>query len=156
MKCAVAVKFAKSNLVRAIKDSVYIKSLLVFCLDDSITVTLSHRVARIRRVLRGKLNGWKTTEDDDDKNPQTPGIPSRTCKRPPAFLLFPRNSALHKRQLVQIERNIRATAALQPNFYVEFECRNLRLGEDPADFKWKLENLLAKADLHYQPTQRRL
>ena len=67
LKCAVAVKFAKSNLVRAIKDSVYIKSLLVFCLDDSITVTLSHRVARIRRVLRGKLNGWKTTEDDDDK-----------------------------------------------------------------------------------------
>ena len=47
---------------------------------------------------------------------------------------------------MQIERNIRATAALQPNFYVEFEHRNLHLGEDPAVFKWKLVNLLAKAD----------
>ena len=29
---------------------------------------------------------------------------------------------------------------------MEFEHRNLHLGEDPAVFKWKLENLLAKAD----------
>ena len=77
---------------------------------------------------------------------------------PAVFLLFPCNSALHTHDSCgrMKEIYVHATAALQPNFYVEFEHRNLHLGEDPAVFKWKLENLLAKADLHYQPTQRRL
>ena len=38
-------------------------------------------------------------------------------------------------------------AADRDNVYVEFECCNLRSDEDPAVFKWELENLLAKTDL---------
>ena len=57
-------------------------------------------------------------------------------KRPATFMLFIRDSC----------GRIKEISANRENFYAELECRNLRSGEDPAIFKWELENLLAKAD----------
>ena len=98
-------------------------------------------VARIRRVLCGKLNGWKTTEDDDDK---TPGIRSRTSCQP----LFCCSHAT--------ARYIRTTAVAEWKKYTCMQPRPCSqtfmwssnaviyaYARIPRD-KWKLENLLAK------------
>ena len=69
-------------------------------------------------------------------------------KRQPLFLLFPQNSAPYATAVAELKRYTcnRGPAANRENFYAEFECLKPRSGEDPAVFKWELENLLAKAD----------
>ncbi len=37
-------------------------------------------------------------------------------------------------------------AVERENYYVKFEARKLRVGEDPSIYKWELEQLLEKAD----------
>ena len=89
-------------------------------------------------------NGWKVTEDKDDK-----------VLKLPAFLIG--QAASHFYAIPEDDRKTYATAvkgltramcpaAKRENFYAEFEDRVLRPGEDPAVYKWELENILEKAD----------
>ena len=96
-------------------------------------MTLSHSCKIWRRVLRG----WSRTI----KSSTTPGVPSRTSGQP--LLCYSRGTARYIRDSCG---RIKEISANRENFYAELECRNLRSGEDPAIFKWELENLLAKAD----------
>ena len=85
-------------------------------------------------------NGWKT----DDK-----------IKKLPAFLRGPAAShyyAIDENERKSYDDAVKGlTAAMCPpahreRFYREFEARSLRPGEDPAVYKWELEQALEKAD----------
>ena len=85
-------------------------------------------------------NGWKT----DDK-----------IKKLPAFLRGPAAShfyAIDENERKSYDDAVKGlTAAMCPpahreKFYRKFEARSLRPGEDPAVYKWELEQVLEKAD----------
>lgn len=88
----------------------------------------------------GDANGWKTDE---------------MIKKLPAFLRGPAAShfyAIPEDNRKTFEDAIKGlTEAMCPhaqreNFYQQFESRLLRQGEDPAVYKWELEQTLKKAD----------
>ena len=77
------------------------------------------------------------------------------CLNLPAFLRGQAASHFHAIPSAQRASYADAIAALKQamcpathheNFYAEFESRTLRSGEDPAVYRWKLGNLLSKAD----------
>ena len=92
-------------------------------------------------------NGWKTSEDVDDKIHRLPAfLRGQAASR---FFAIPMEQcATYATAVAELKRYTcnRGPAANRENFYAEFECLKPRSGEDPAVFKWELENLLAKAD----------
>ena len=89
-------------------------------------------------------NGWKVSEGRDDK-----------IQKLPAFLRG--QAASHFYAIPEERRRTYADAttelkkamcpeAQRENFYAEFESRVLRPGEDPAVYRWELENILHKAE----------
>ena len=86
-------------------------------------------------------NGWKTTEDRDDKLPAF--LRGQAASH---FYAIPAEQRATCTTAVTESKKSMCPAANRKNFYAEFESRTLRSGEDPAVYKWELENLLAKAD----------
>lgn len=84
-------------------------------------------------------NGWKVTAERDDK-----------ILKLPAFLRGKASIPAEKRTkfadaVAELRKSL-CPAVQRETFYALFESRVLRAGEDPAVYKWELENLLAKAD----------
>ena len=76
-------------------------------------------------------NGWK----DEDK-----------IKKLPAFLRGRAAAAVTKL------KEALCPLVERENLFAHFDARMLRHGEDPAVYKWELEQLLNKADQHLAPT----
>ena len=89
-------------------------------------------------------NGWKTTEDRDDKILKLPAFLGGQAAS--NFYAIPAEQRTTYATAVTELKKSMCPAANRENFYAKFESRTLRSGEDPAIYKWELENLLAKAD----------
>lgn len=89
-------------------------------------------------------NGWKVAEARDDKILKLPAF--LRGKAASHFYAIPvEKRATYKDAVAELKKSL-CPAAQREKFYSDFENRPLRSGEDPAVYKWELENLLAKAD----------
>ena len=89
-------------------------------------------------------NGWKVTEERDDKILKLPAF--LRGKAASHFYAIPAEKRTKFVDAVAELRKSLCPAVQRETFYALFESRVLRAGEDPAVYKWELENLLAKAD----------
>ena len=88
-------------------------------------------------------NGWKVVEDRDDKILKLPAF--RRGKAASHFYAIPvAKRANYKDAVAEFKKSL-CPAAQREQFYTEFENRAHRSGEDPAVYKWELENLVTKA-----------
>ena len=67
-------------------------------------------------------------------------------KKLPAFLRGPADDRKTNKDAVKMLIGAMCPTAQRENFYAEFEARTLQPGEDPAVYKWDLEQKLLKAD----------
>ena len=89
-------------------------------------------------------NGWKVTAERYDKILKLPAfLRGKTASH---FYAIPAEKRTKFANAVAEHRKSLSPAAQRQTFYALFESRVLRAGEDPAVYKWELENLLAKAD----------
>ena len=90
-------------------------------------------------------NGCKVVEDRDDKILK---LPMFLCgKAANHFYVIPvAKHATYKDAVAELKKSLHPTAQHE-QFYTKFENRALRSAEEPAVYKWELENLLTKADL---------
>ena len=88
-------------------------------------------------------NGWKVTEERDDKILKLPAF--LRGKAVSHFYAIPAEKRTKFVDAVAELRKSLCPAVQRETFNALFESRVLRAGEDPAVYKWELENLLAKA-----------
>ena len=89
-------------------------------------------------------NGWKVTEDTDDKILKLPAfLRGRAASN---FFAIPEGERRTYKDAVKSMRRALCPRAKRENFFAEFEQRMLRPDEDPSVYKWELENILSKAD----------
>lgn len=89
-------------------------------------------------------NGWKVADGRDDKILKLPAF--LRGKAASHFYAIAEDRRKTFKDAVAALRLSLCPAAQRETFYAQFESRVLRTGEDPAVYKWELENLLAKAD----------
>lgn len=89
-------------------------------------------------------NGWKVTADRDDKILKLPAfLRGRAASH--FYAIPPDHRAKYADAVAELKKSL-CPAAHRETFYAQLEQRTLRAGEDPAVYRWELENLLAKAD----------
>lgn len=89
-------------------------------------------------------NGWKTTAETDDKLLKLPAF-LRGQAASHFYAIPPAQRTKYDDAVAALKTSL-CPAANRETFYAEFDHRTLRSGEDPAVYKWELENLLTKAD----------
>lgn len=89
-------------------------------------------------------NGWTATADRDTKILKLPAfLRGRAASN---FYATPADERATYEDAVKALRLALCPVAKRENYYAAFEQRHLRSEEDPAVFKWELENILSKAD----------
>ncbi len=87
-------------------------------------------------------NGWKVAEDRDDKI-----LPAFLRGEAAShFYAIPAAKCTTYKDAVAELRKSLCPAAQRETFFAQFEVRSLRTGEDPAVYKWELEQMLDTAD----------
>ena len=143
LKCCLESRYA-TNLVAAVK-----VIIILFTMSSGTILPGRFDNGDFESWLREfdaccAANGWKVTDERDDKILKLPAF-LRDKAASHFYAIAEDRRKTYKDAVAELRLSL-CPAAQRETFYAQFERRVLRTGEDPAVYKWELENLLAKAD----------